>query len=72
MSKKSANERALKAAQGKSLAPKGYKPDTQGRENVNYTAGKIKMQKNASRKDTFHAAASHYEPGAHDWMNYYA
>jgi hypothetical protein len=29
-----ANKRALKAAQGPSLAPKGYKPDTQSRQNV--------------------------------------
>jgi hypothetical protein len=26
-----ANKRGLKAAQGKSLAPRGYKPDTKGR-----------------------------------------
>jgi len=29
-----ANARGLKAAQGKSLAPKGYKPDTAGRKEV--------------------------------------
>ena len=29
-----ANKRALKAAQGPSLAPKGYEPDTQNRQNV--------------------------------------
>jgi hypothetical protein len=29
-----ANKRALKAANGSSLAPKGYKPDTESRKNV--------------------------------------
>ena len=33
-----ANARALKAANGPSLAPKGYKPDTAGREKITYPA----------------------------------
>lgn len=34
---KKSNKKALKAAQGPSLAPKGYKPDTAGRAAVNKT-----------------------------------
>ena len=33
-----ANKRALKAANGPSLAPKGYKPDTAGRQEVRKAA----------------------------------
>ena len=46
-----ANARALKAANGPSLAPKGYKPDTEARtiaqDNGNYFAQPWKSRKNA-------------------------
>jgi hypothetical protein len=47
-----ANARGLKAAQGKSLAPKGYKPDTEGRKQVKRFAAPLERfngKKNAMR-----------------------
>ena len=47
-----AEQRALNAAQGKSLAPKGYKPDTEGRKQVKRFAAPLEKangKKNAMR-----------------------
>lgn len=54
-----ANKRALKAANGPSLAPKGYKPDTAGRNVVRSEASPILEQnKNmVSHKSRYNAAA---------------
>ena len=58
-----ANKRALKAANGPSLAPKGYKPDTAGRnvvrdaaspitdENMRITSRKVRYNKAAKKVD---------------------
>jgi len=53
------NARALKAAQGPSLAPKGYKPDTAGRKVVKAAASPIleKNQNLVSNKSRYNAAA---------------
>ncbi len=53
------NARALKAAQGPSLAPKGYKPDTAGRKVVRDEASP-RTEKNinvVSRKKRYNNAA---------------
>lgn len=54
-----ANKRALKAANGPSLAPKGYKPDTAGRKVVRAAASPIleKNQNLVSHKARYNAAA---------------
>ena len=52
-----ANRRALKKAQGKSLAPKGYHFDAAGREAVHYTASKLKMKPEATRKNRYDMAS---------------
>ena len=54
-----ANKRALKAANGPSLAPKGYKPDTAGRKVVKAAASPIleKNQNMVSHKSRYNAAA---------------
>ena len=53
------NARALKAAQGPSLAPKGYKPDTAGRKVVRDEASPItdKNMNVVSRKKRYNDAA---------------
>ena len=53
------NTKALKAAQGPSLAPKGYKPDTAGRKVVKAAASPIleKNQNMVSHKSRYNAAA---------------
>ena len=53
------NAKALKAAQGPSLAPKGYKPDTAGRKVVRAEASPT-LEKNinlVSHKSRYNAAA---------------
>ena len=54
-----ANKRALKAAQGPSLAPKGYKADTTGRQQVRKAAvsGSYRPDGN-SNKQRYAQAAS--------------
>jgi len=53
------NKRALKAANGPSLAPKGYKPDTAGRKVVRAAASPIleKNQNMVTHKSRYNAAA---------------
>lgn len=53
------NAKALKAANGPSLAPKGYKPDTAGRKVVRAAASPIleKNQNLVSHKARYNAAA---------------
>jgi hypothetical protein len=53
------NARALKAAQGPSLAPKGYKPDTAGRKVVRAEASPMtdKNMNVVSRKKRYNDAA---------------
>lgn len=53
------NAKALKAANGPSLAPKGYKPDTAGRKVVRAAASPIleKNQNLVSHKSRYNAAA---------------
>jgi hypothetical protein len=54
------NAKALKAANGPSLAPKGYKPDTAGRKVVKAAASPIleKNQNLVSNKSRYNAAAT--------------
>mgnify|MGYP006268545387 CR=1 FL=1 len=64
--RKSANERALKAAQGPSLAPKGYKPDTAGRKSVKAQAMDYKIERMtrgipATRKQVYADAVESHE-----------
>ena len=69
-----ANKRALKAAQGPSLAPKGYKPDTEGRGIVHIAAGggtnlSDGINLKGSRKKRYTSAAQlHSEPGTVDYV----
>jgi hypothetical protein len=53
------DRRALKAANGPSLAPKGYKPDTAGRKVVKETASPItdENMRITSRKTRYNKAA---------------
>ena len=53
------NKKALSAANGPSLAPKGYKPDTAGRKVVKAAASPIleKNQNMVSHKSRYNAAA---------------
>ena len=53
-----ANARALKAANGPSLAPKSYKPDTKGRAEVNADPGVALAAKGMmNRKSAYNSAA---------------
>ena len=53
--------RALKAAQGKSLAPKGYKPDTEGRKQVKRFAAPL--EKYNGKKTSMRMGAQAVEAG---------
>jgi len=54
--KMSANDRSLQAALGKSLAPKGYKPDTAGRATVHAEAARNLNNPGTTRKEAYDAA----------------
>lgn len=56
---KKSTAKGLKAAQGKSLAPKGYKPDTSGRAAVNTQTKYSPM--GVSRKTAFRTSAKDVE-----------
>lgn len=55
------NARGLKAAQGKSLAPKGYKPDTAGRKEVKRFAAPL--EKANGKKTAMRMAAQTIDIG---------
>ena len=56
-----ANARGLKAAQGKSLAPKKYKPDTEGRKQVKRFAAPL--EKANGKKTSMRMAAQTIDIG---------
>ena len=60
-SAKKANARGLKAAQGKSLAPKKYKPDTEGRKQVKRFAAPL--EKANGKKTSMRMAAQTIDIG---------
>ena len=60
------NAKALKAANGPSLAPKGYKPDTESRKNVKRFAGEdintgLKRGNFMSKKEAYQSGAGKQE-----------
>ena len=59
-----ANKKALKAANGPSLAPKGYKPDTAGRKEVGKNLSSLhSLQLSDSRKKDYESATVRTENG---------
>jgi hypothetical protein len=50
------DRRALKAANGPSFAPKGYKPDTAGRAAVHEEATRAMKNPGTTRKEAYDAA----------------
>jgi hypothetical protein len=72
--RRKSNTRALKAANGPSLAPRNYKPDTEGRSDVRRDVAKGKGLaydgKNRTRKQDYTLSAGRIDKGFGGLNNY--